>query len=1225
MAWFFLDEPAEVAGLAVERGLLIHGGRSDSGATLDDLWLFDLTNFFTSVGPCPWVSLNASTGSAVHSGGMAWDQDNQQLVLIGGYEDDGSSIQATTTVRTVALADALNGSGFTTATTLPDVEYASAILGDRSKVLGQIVPDHCIGTPLPEVPCVMNGGAVFSMGLTGACDSSGYFKSSSVDMWGGWDPCLGEVSCTVDGYDYTPELDLWPGCQEDPQCDGDSTSGITQVEFLSESLGHIAEVGAVWDPSTGDTLAIGGTTGCTGSCPGYPTALFDLDTTGTQSLAAANKDVLVTYGATGTTTPISGTTAPSADWPAESTYGRRAAGVSAIGLGWDYDTMSPTSSGFTPVVVGGTTEQAQAPGVDHELTCGNWLCTDLCTSWESSYEPLARPHTSDLDGLVAPADMVGSVTTSGAYTPEISMTARMYVAAANMDDEAILAVGGLEANGSVSDELNVLDIAAGTNTATTGTLLGERSGAAAANDPIAKAVWVFGGQAGDSGLYRVTDSASVEPETASWLVGDYDGSFFDEGAIEVFLTHDGTDWFSGSRFDVALDCTDCWAEDLDITLGTDSLSDATQAEMSVIYSDATGDTWDLSPVLIATEGGPAVKFRLPRVVGPNHVLEVQVSMPMTPSLQDDVGDDYSLLDTFASRPGGQLGLVGSDVGTGSSVDAIWALKGIPALPENAKYDTFRVTSSIEGPAGTTAIGQGEPDGDGITFGPYDGVANWSFQALVFESLEYQAYADPIGGGARVHYWTDQLVEDDGGVLNHYVLGEHDTSASKDLDLLVSRLGPHPQGSLHVVFLRKGATSLADSIGGVTGNGLAAAFVADVDGVINDEVMLFPFHEAAHFWLGSPSYTGHRETKTTSATLVEGVPRLLEFMRDPNHTWVMRVQEGGACASDADCDAGWACDTDTCALYVEGAGAGLWHAIALGLNERDCANESTRLESDSEEFLRYWANAYVWTQLIELHRSSGNLESDFWQAIRDELAEDDDLSEASVRSIVDTRLAASGFYDEWFEDDDGALGTPLVAIRSFTVNADTGGETSRSLTVEQVQTGMYTTANSCAQSVDEFSSAPFVLGCDALGDEALQAADSDPTLAEYAAFEECQFFAAIGNGAVGTYATSGSSLTLSLTPNPNLSIDPMPARFALGASDTLLPGWEDTFAADASDWHRRCDAVTTITGDDCVDSDGDGFPNLGDCDSFDPTIHPDQPPNSDGTGVDYNCDGWVYTP
>lgn len=1223
MAWFFLDTPTPVSGRLVERGLLLYGGLSDASVVLDDVWLFDLTNQFGDAGPCPWVKVG--TAAALHSAGLVWNHDDQEFVLLGGFEDFGSTIAATNTIRSFTVPDAVAGNAFTTVSTLPDVTYSTAIQGDRTETLGQIAPDTCIGSGLPEVPCVMNDGAVFDIWASGLCDSSGYFKSSTVQVWGAWDPCAGEVTCNLGGYDYSPELDLWPGCQDDPQCDGDAASGLIQDTYDQATLGHLAEVGAVWDPATGDVVAFGGTTGCSGSCTSFPTSVFDLDGTGTHNLAAANADAVVRWnGSTAAATVLSGTAPPSTDWPTESTYGRRAAALSASGLGWDYNSMSPTSTDFTPVLVGGTQEQGVAPGVELVLDCADWLCTNLCIEWESTIPPLTKPFSSDIGGIVASADMVGAIGATGAYTAKVSTTRRMHAAAANMDDEVVLVIGGLKTDGSASDELNIVDIAAGTNTAVTGTALGSRVGASAVHDALGKAVWVFGGQAGDTNLYRVGDDLSVPPEDAAWLVGSYDGTHLVEGEIEVFLSHDGSSWRSGTRFDLALDCADCWAEDLYVRLGSELAADIRSVTASVAYSDAPEQAYELEPLVVVVEDGGAALFRLPRVAGPGHILAVEIVLPASVQTAADFGDPVTLEDLFSANVGSRSGLLRATVGDGADETSIWALKGLPALPLNASNDLYTVTSTIEGPSGSTSVAPGARGTDSVTFGAYGEVTRWSYAAFVFESLEYQAFSAPIGGGANLHYWTDQLIEDDAGQLNHYISGSHPKSASDDLDFLTSRLGAHPQSDLHLLFLRHGETSVAHGIAGVTGNGVAAAFVADRDGTLTETNFITPFHEAAHFWLGSPTYSGHAQVASEARTLVEGVPRLLEFMRDPNEVRVLRVAQGGACTTDADCATGWGCDPDgVCARYVSDSGDGVLRAIATGLNERDCLTTGTRLEADDEEFLRYWANAYVWLQLIEVYRADGSLEGDFWAALRSELSADPTLTEGSVRMLLDTRLGMAGAYDEWF-DDLGKSGSPLVGISDFNIVADTGGNTDRSVTIAQVQDQMYTPGTGCDQGAETFSRAPFTLGCDALADAAIQTEDTGPTREEYVAFDECTFMAEVGAGGAIPYAMTGNSMTIDLTPNANLTVDPMPARFAMGASDTLLPGWEDTFAADASDWHRRCDSVTGTPGD-CYDGDGDGYPNLGDCDSSDVSVHPDQAPISDGTGTDYNCDGWVWDP
>ncbi len=62
---------------------------------------------------------------------------------------------------------------------------------------------------------------------------------------------------------------------------------------------------------------------------------------------------------------------------------------------------------------------------------------------------------------------------------------------------------------------------------------------------------------------------------------------------------------------------------------------------------------------------------------------------------------------------------------------------------------------------------------------------------------------------------------------------------------------------------------------------------------------------------------------------------------------------------------------------------------------------------------------------------------------------------------------------------------------------------------------------------------------------------------------------------------------------------------------------------APTWVLRCN-TSTATHPWCqVDSDSDGFPEQGDCDDGDATVHIDQSENMDGSGIDYNCDGWSY--
>jgi hypothetical protein len=307
---------------------------------------------------------------------------------------------------------------------------------------------------------------------------------------------------------------------------------------------------------------------------------------------------------------------------------------------------------------------------------------------------------------------------------------------------------------------------------------------------------------------------------------------------------------------------------------------------------------------------------------------------------------------------------------------------------------------------------------------------------------------------------------------------------------------------------------------------------------------------------------------------------------------------------------------------------------MGGEGRDDSDLPHDLERDISNEVAYSFGAYT---LLQLHftslgvSSSGSYlfadEGEIWSQWENWLFDKQNktIDVDDVKALITDLTGSEVLYNEWVAA--GRLGTPLLSLSEFNY----GSGTSNSYEISQVQNIMYTKANGCVEDMDTFSNVPYYLGCYPL----------DNAGVDINSFDECT---ATRNTMLGDARPKLMAKAIteggSLTPNASLptGVNPMPAVAALISNNMLteleqMPqsGSNSNATERALTWLLKCEPSSSHTWclndndppTDTADPIGDGYPATGDCNDLNAYINSGVLPDMemDGTGTDYNCDGW----
>ncbi len=219
-AWFFLTTPVQVtAGRWVERGFVVTGGWSEaSGALLNDLWLFDLTNAGAS--DCPWVNLGTS-GPGAASGSLSWDPTRQRLLYAGGFSEGSTAEYTSDGVYTATVQDLADGLGWTSGGAVSTASEVVSLTVDATRGAAwpswfrPLANDDLVPDAVPQ-----SGGFVPGRGAYRVCARPGDADCGGDNDSDGW-----SMDAECDDADPTRNPGAFPGPlsadpADDNNCDG---------------------------------------------------------------------------------------------------------------------------------------------------------------------------------------------------------------------------------------------------------------------------------------------------------------------------------------------------------------------------------------------------------------------------------------------------------------------------------------------------------------------------------------------------------------------------------------------------------------------------------------------------------------------------------------------------------------------------------------------------------------------------------------------------------------------------------------------------------------------------------------------------------------------------------------------------------------------------------------------------------------------------------------------
>ncbi|MEQ1564527.1 MAG: hypothetical protein ABMA64_02730 [Myxococcota bacterium] len=547
MAWFHAADPVEVGDWFVERGFVVVGGIAvTDGSYLDDLWLYDLTNWRPT--GCPWVQVRGAGAvpgaTGVAGASLVYDEDLQQFHLIGGHRENAGTKAASAAIDVLDIEDVAVGA-FVSQDLLEPLTYSTWEEGDPECATPHDAQCFDLGDPAcPLLDSVAvdgcSGAALGPWNVPGCNDQTG----ESPPWPQAYNGCFPDTDQTV-----APDA-------PDPLCNAAATGLGGDSYRVDRAVAGLSQFATLFDPLSlpasagGTTWIVGGTTGCTGTCAAWlDLAASDRRPTPAPTLSVANFEGVVELRGgvwTGVSDlgmgpwkvpPYTSPAGVSVEWWAEATEGPRFSAGVLTGRRWDPDDKRwvavPESEGYW--LVGGTMAQKVGPRAKHavELHDGLWNAADPNDCFDDLWPSADRweenpPATSffpdlDGDGVVEEAEAgvaTGIVKIDGDVLVDAHVVAppppRLYQAAAvAVEEDAFVVVGGATYDTPAgTDEVWVVDADPALAHPVASVVAAEpgqseaRFGAGAVFDPIERRAYVFGGGA-TSDVFRVYAEANA--------------------------------------------------------------------------------------------------------------------------------------------------------------------------------------------------------------------------------------------------------------------------------------------------------------------------------------------------------------------------------------------------------------------------------------------------------------------------------------------------------------------------------------------------------------------------------------------------------------------------------------------------------------------------------------------------------------------------------------------
>lgn len=1133
---------------------------------------------------CPWHELAPEASSVgvdgnLMAGGMVWVPDHREFILVGGVAEDAGTRWTVSTVATLALEDLEDGAAaFDGLSELPDSEAKVRIDASGGD-----------GDPETKADCQRVGSFV-CVGLDDDDECEIRWQETfdrCVNTWTAPEDCGDDVDAE-DTYEGA-----FPACADDPFC----TYGEELNEVALVSSGR-AKAAITYDPVDDRIRVLGGYSGCSGEdCANWSDLYIEAQSDTDNWLAALlpAHDLVLTPGSGATETSWAATTSlysAATLWPEGATRGLSGAAAVSMGLQFDLSTRTYVREGAADTTyVGGSIHRGVAiqqaldfPLQTEQLMAGGKVCY-TGNPLEEPGEWFVTQAAVDMDdGLTHANVSVGTVSTGSTSTwsplsTSPTVSARRDAAATAIDADRLLVVGGQGAGGA--DDVLLIDRVTGA-----ASMIDEstnRYGATVVYDPFAGRSVIFGGsESSEVTLVAIDD----DPTTLN------DGSTWEMGTSAVSLVQDTEEldtWQVQQQFTVTHSCQDgeggtrCGASLGTLYLPTIAQTDLETLDVTLVYDDGL----TVRPRVVdfgADEYFYVVELRLPRVVADGEELDLTISYDAHAENRGTVSglrdaDTLRGLKSFAfgddARRGWLLDALPSWWGTGLGADdsfnqqvsATWTV--VPAV-DAAVVGAGRLVDPTSLPAELE---------DGPTVQPID------HTVMVLEGVSYIGDEVLSATSTVVHVFFDDGIDSaQMAALTSYASG----GLADDLSWLEDRLGSHPLGYAHLVYLRQPAASM-DNVGWsahgyhlvnrVSANG--SAWYDGAAGADSGVAWQTTVHELAHAWWGVGL-----TFDTSERWLQEGIPELLTASRYPD---------------------AWLSSVDT----VRGVEP-IIQAMASG------ARLGIDLDSASTTLI-YTTSTYILLQAWLLHMGEGSTDDAFWSELRSVtsgLTYDEQVDATLLEDLLNGWAGFTGFYGTFVVK--GALSIPMVALTALDLPAvesgdtgDTGaGSDPGSYTIQQVQGEMF--------GVSSWGVAPYVLSCSDADDPSVVTLDECvmsrpdvsaewavvPSILEGAVMEGSPTISAVGSGEL--------DLRWQMFAGPNLvnmggNVGVLASHF--GAGTPLL----------------RC-APDSLRSACLTDGDSDGHVDEGDCDMGEPTIHPlwisdEEAPCASST-TDHNCDGWT---